>query len=278
MEPIKNILESRYPTRSASEALAAYSHIELSDEELSEAILEAKMKKERLHELERIKIAEDRNRRNLVQTRWSYDQTKSFILYRATCIFEKPFEVDEHNVFLVDLLCYYFSEDPRFLSTCEAAGIKNPSLEKGILLAGNMGTGKTWMMKLFQKNQRQVYYMRNAKVIASSVESGGAEAELEYVGTFPTASNDPSTMFQPFAGLCIDDMGTEEEKKYFGNHRNVIGDLIELRYARKTTGLLLHGTTNLTSQQLKEYYGDRVISRMREIFNFIELPGEDRRK
>jgi len=68
-------------------------------------------------------------------------------------------------------------------------------------------------------------------------------------------------------GMCIDDLGTEDIKNHYGNKKNVIGDLIELKYAKKTTGIYLHGTTNLTAEQLKDFYGSRVTSRMREIFN-----------
>ncbi len=39
-----------------------------------------------------------------------------------------------------------------------------------------------------------------------------------------------------------------------------------------------HVTTNLSGDQIEENYGTRVRSRMREMFNMIILPGEDRRK
>jgi hypothetical protein len=38
-----------------------------------------------------------------------------------------------------------------------------------------------------------------------------------------------------------------------------------------------HCTTNLTGNELQQKYDSRVRSRMREMFNFIELPGHDRR-
>ena len=91
-----------------------------------------------------------------------------------------------------------------------------------------------------------------------------------------------------YAGLCLDDIGTEDVKVNYGNRKSVIGDIIEQRYSiiekledpdniKNNCGDLLHATTNLSSPQLVEYYGGRVTSRMREIFNFIELPGNDRR-
>ena len=67
-------------------------------------------------------------------------------------------------------------------------------------------------------------------------------------------------------------------KNRYGNKKNVIGYLLEKRYANGHVGIMLHATTNLTADQRNAYYGGRVVSRMRKIFNFIELRGKDRRK
>lgn len=266
------------PQLSTKEALDHFKDLELSESEMDEAILWAKQKKfKRLEYEEKERIANE-NRKKLTSSKWSYDQTHAFMRYRANDIFEGKFVLDKRNQFLFDLLCYYFSEDSNFVSIAINAGIKSPSLEKGVMLAGNFGVGKTWLMKLFCKNQRQTFYLRNAKQIADEYQADGVEASLQYEGLFKNAVNDSSVFFQPFSGLCIDDIGSEDVKKHFGNNRNVIGDLIELRYAKGNVGKMLHGTTNLTAQQLLDYYGGRVVSRMREIFNFIEVDTEDRRK
>jgi hypothetical protein len=123
-----------------------------------------------------------------------------------------------------------------------------------------------------------VYFIRTAKQLADTFEKEGEESLAQYEDKFKNAVNDPSTMFQPFSGLCIDDMGTEDIKNYYGNKKNVVGDLIERRYSKGNTGIWLHATTNLSGDQIEQYYGGRVRSRMREVFNFIELKGNDRRK
>lgn len=256
-----------------------YSHIQLTDEEEAAAILEAKAKKAKLQEYEETQRRAAENRRALTETSWSYEQTSSYMLYRAKTLFEdKPFTLDHHNQIIFDLMCYYFSRDARFEATAGAMGIKNPSLTKGLFLAGNFGVGKTWLMKLFQKNQRQVFFMRNAKQIADAFSVEGEEGLRNFVVPFKNPTNDSALFYQPQSGLCIDDLGTEDMKQHYGNKLNVIGDVIEKRYAAGYVGDLLHATTNLTAEQLSAFYGERVISRMREIFNYIELPGEDRRK
>lgn len=244
-----------------------------------EAILLAKQKKEAQLQYEAYQKRVEENRKALVSTQWSYEQTRSFMLYRAEGLFEgKPFILDEYNTLLFELLCHYFSESADFVPLALNAGVKHPSVQKGILLAGNCGVGKTCLIQLFGKNKRQVYFMRNAKKVADGFELDGEEALKEYEAPFRNAANDSSVFYQPFSGLCLDDLGTEDLKNHYGNKKNVIGDLIEKRYAKGYTGLLLHATTNLTAEGLNQFYGARVVSRMREIFNFIELRGSDRRK
>jgi predicted ATPase len=263
---------------SQRELLSNYDHIELTEEEIDEALLQAKVKKSIRMEFEENQRRAEENRRALTSTRWTTEQTKSFMLYRAKQIFEKPFALDQDNQIIFDLLCHYFSEDEGFLAIAENLGVANPSLQKGIFLCGNFGVGKTWLMKLFAKNKRQVYHLHNAKQVADSFEADGEEAVRSFVQPIKNAVNDGARFYQPFTGICLDDIGTEDVKVNYGNRKNVIGDLIEKRYAAGNCGVMLHATTNLTADHLKEFYGGRVISRMREIFNLIELPGEDRRK
>lgn len=266
------------PKYSPKEVAENYKHIELTPEEELEGILWAKQKKERELQAKRIKEIEAKNRKALSSSQWSYKQTNDFMLYRASEIFSGKFILDQQNKFLFELLCQYFSDSKDFISLAAFFKIENPSLNKGIMLAGNFGTGKTWLMKLFAKNQRQVFHVYNAKEIANNFESFGQEDALDFVNKKKNPTNDSNAFYQPFAGLCIDDIGTEDIKNHYGNKKNVIGDLIEQRYSHGNTGVFFHATTNFSSQQLKDFYGERVTSRMREIFNFIDIPGSDRRK
>lgn len=263
---------------SPPELLGNYKHIELTEDELNEAILLAKQKKERLLEQQRLEEIAAENRKLLTSNRWSFEQTSGFMKYRAAKLFEGKFIWDEKNTPVYNLLCYYFSDDEQFESIGVAMGLKEPSLKKGIVLAGNFGVGKTWLLKLFGKNQRQTYYMRSAKQIANDFQALGEENTEQYLKLFENPVNDAEAMFQRYSGLCIDDMGAEDVKNHYGNRKNVIGDLIEQRYFNNIMGVYFHASTNLTVQQLENFYGGRVISRLREKVNLIELDGTDRRK
>lgn len=269
------------------EIMDSYSHIELTDEEFSEGIIWAKRKKIEQIRIAKLKIVEEQNRK-LRQMVWDFDVIKTFMGSRSVKIFGGKFILDKENENLFDLLCYYFiSDEENFLQQAGMMGVKNPSLKKGILLPGKFGCGKTWMMKLFSRNAKQSFEVIRAKDISQGyLLSKEKIIPPKFLKPFKNNSDEDTdysipneeVFNQQVLGMCIDDLGSEDVKNNYGNVVNVIGDLIESRYAAGYTGLFLHGTTNLNAEQLKDFYGGRVISRMREVFNFIELVGSDRRK
>lgn len=258
--------------------MEAYSHITLSDEELEDSLIAALIKKERKLEQDEINARIVTNRKRFTESQWTVSQTISYMQFRASKIFSKPFVVDNSNLPILDLLSAYYSKDSSFIKLAEGLDVKNPSLEKGILLGGAVGVGKTTIMALFSKNQRQVFDVSNALSIADSFLQGGAEYIFRMSQRRQLPVNDPDNLFQLESGMCIDDLGSEMMKNSYGNKKNVIGELIEQRYAAGNMGIWFHLTTNLTMGQVKEYYGDRVASRLRETMNVIEFKGEDRRK
>jgi hypothetical protein len=215
--------------------------------------------------------------------RWNSEEVALFMRVRAKLISRKVM-IDYYNENVFNLLCLYWSGDPQFVETAGALGTPNPSLHKGILLAGNVGVGKTFLMRLFAHNQRFSYYVVNAKDLANTYQKGGiCEIEKYYKSVHDgrqlgvIKGRFKMDFRFDMLGLCIDDIGAEEKKNYMGNPMNVVEDIIENRYDKKQVGVTLHGTTNLTAKQLQEYYGARVFSRLKQIVNFIELPGNDRR-
>lgn len=263
---------------SLQEVLDSFNHIHLTGDEYRVAIIDAKIKKEAiLKENERARVAAE-NRRQFTETGWAYDQTRSFMLYRASTLFNGEFALNEHNEPVFNLMCHYFSGSKDFVSLATNMGVVNPSLDKGIILAGNFGTGKTWLMSLFRKNNRQVYHVEEAKDIAFAYQKNGDEAVERHKTKITNAFNDPTVFFQKYSGVCFEDIGAEDVKNNFGNKANVIGDLIEARYVNECMGIWFHGTTNLTTAKFEQFYGGRVTSRLREKVNFIELSGPDRRK
>lgn len=267
----------RTPPESIEKALESYKDISLTDEEITSALMDALMRKDRKLEQERSEELAKKNRELFTQKSWTMDQTRSFIKYRMAKLTNK-FVVDEMNESIMELLAAYFSEDPSFANLATSSGVEGADLGKGILLAGTVGVGKTTIMQLFSKNHRRVYRVISAGDIARNFVAMGAE----YIETMSNKEvlpvNDYDNLFQDFAGVCIDDAGSEMIKNNYGNKANVIAEIIEGRYFTKSMGDLFHMTTNLTMDQIEEYYGIRVRSRLRERVNLIEMKGKDRRK
>ncbi len=79
---------------------------------------------------------------------------------------------------------------------------------------------------------------------------------------------------------CFDDLGTENNLKYFGNECNVMAEIILSRYDLFISKKLqTHITTNLSATEIEKYYGNRVRSRLREMVNLIafEKTAQDKR-
>lgn len=69
---------------------------------------------------------------------------------------------------------------------------------------------------------------------------------------------------------CFDDLGTEQNLKYFGNECNVMSEILLSRYDLFISQkMITHVTTNLSATEIEDYYGNRVRSRMREMFNLL---------
>jgi len=249
----------------------------LTPEEVEEALALARRKKQveadRKAYWERVykpvKVAQ-LNREEL----WSYAK------HRFLEMNGREFVIDDFNKGLVNTLLLYFMQDTEFEQIAEGY-----SLKKGLLLFGNVGCGKTSIMKMFGVNPLQSYITISCRQVAAEYadtkdkNSGGEPAIRHYW----YENYLPVFWLNPFrhqsAGICFDDLGTEETSRHYGNEKNVMAEIIMNRYDRhyafqhKT-----HLTTNLNADQIEEYYGSRCRSRLREMFNAIELPMQPDRR
>lgn len=185
------------------------------------------------------------------------------------------FVLNDEQEKLYKLLSKYFSGDRSFTDEGD-----NFRLEKGIMLFGGVGCGKTTMMRMFMYNPVASYVMKSCRMIASEYKEDGEVVLHRYAHAYHPEG---LMMENPFKvghwGLCFDDLGTEDIKKHFGNQANVMQQILLNRYDRSNElANKTHTTTNLNHTGLTEYYGERVASRIREMFNIITVKGTDMRK
>lgn len=162
-------------------------------------------------------------------------------------------------------LIQFFHADPEF----------NGDLDKGFILLGPTGTGKTMAIQIMSKYRTiddtkfiidNRLYRMNFNIIDVN----------RMVNQFMDNSFDGIEIYCNRFLICIDDIGTEiEQVKHYGNTLDVVSHILAMRYASQ---LMTFATTNFPIKVLEQKYDDRVISRMFAMFNFIEMKGKDFRR
>jgi hypothetical protein len=272
---IKRILEEGRTSTHQQIVTPNYDHFELNEEEIqawTEWALRIARKKKAAA------LAEMAYSKKLIQPsqyrKLDYDQLKDFLTAKYKIVDESEedqiqkyidnrdefFIIDDDNREIFELLLMYFSNDPGF----ELSG--EYSLKKGILINGPTGCGKTKLMKIFSQNTFRPFVTTSVRTIADSYQEDGIDALNKYSSLLPVY---PQRNFGYDAiGHCFDDLGTEDDKKNYGNQVNVLQDVIYKVYDQELTGWF-HMTTNLGGAEIDVTYGARIRSRMREMFNQI---------
>lgn len=182
-----------------------------------------------------------------------YDFEKMLIYLNAKgkLLFGKTFKLYDDDRLILFKLCNYFIKDE---ANCKTLGM---DINKGILLSGPVGCGKTSLMKLLRC---VVPHQKPYKIIPSRNIVFG----FNHVG-YKTIEDYGSTNY-----FCFDDLGVEPVGRHYGKDCNVLGEILLSRYDLfLESHIKTHATTNLNAQELEERYGNRVRSRMRQLFNLV---------
>lgn len=270
MDQLLDRLESNLPKQS----IQNYNHIILTADQ-KEIALRAARENEHFR-LERIKYAEKISK-PVEYPKMTAEQTFNYALLRCKEIVI-DFVCDSDVKEVMQSLSLYFSGDQEF----EKEGY---SLKKGIMLLGPLGCGKTTVMKSFCVNSYNPFAFNTCRKISDKYAQGGKKTDenvgydaiSEYSGY---ATVYPQQYFgHSLIGRCFDDLGTESMRKNFGNEANVMAEIIMNRYDNLDLRNKTHFTGNISGDEIGDFYGDRVRSRLREMCNVItfSLDTKDRR-
>lgn len=184
-----------------------------------------------------------------------YDFPKILIYLNAKgkLLFGENFKIYKEDRDILLKLCSYFIKDK---VNCDKFEI---DIKKGLLLSGPVGCGKTSLMKLLRHlvPLRRPYEMIPSRNVTFSFNHLGYKTIEDY----------GNTKF-----YCFDDLGVEPPGRFYGKDCNVMGEVLLSRhelFLQTKQKIKTHATTNLNAEELEDRYGNRVRSRMRELFNLI---------
>ena len=184
---------------------------------------------------------------------YDFDKILIYLNAKGKLLFGKHFRIYDEDRDIVFKLCNYFIREKAY---CQKEGI-DPN--KGILLSGPVGCGKTSLMKLLR---HLVPLQRPYEIIPCR----NVTFSFNHLG-YKTIEEFGDSRF-----YCFDDLGIEPLGRHYGKDCNVMGEVLLSRYElflQTKTKIKTHATTNLNAEELEERYGNRVRSRMRELFNLI---------
>lgn len=183
--------------------------------------------------------------------------------------FKDKFHLTDEESKIIDALCYYFARESKFEKIRPGY-----SLRKGLCLFGPVGCRKTTIMRFFQLNQVASYRVVGVRDIVEEYmdKDNSVKTIKKYTGYSELGAESHSLFNQRFGGWCFDDLGTEDIKINYGNVANVMQHILLNRYDSQQPLYNTHITTNAGADQIKDLYGERLASRMREMFNIIEFP------
>jgi hypothetical protein len=168
---------------------------------------------------------------------------------------EPRFEINETNETFYKQLMYYISNDTKFVG----------DLNKGLLVIGGFGTGKTLAMQVFSLfGRRLTAFFDSDQIIDTFTKQGRQGVEI----------------FDKHYDIIIDELGQDSGEHYFfGSNDDPVEVLLGRRYKRfKDYGVTTYGISNLDAKMLQQRFSGKIYDRMCEMFNTLPLDGPSWRR
>jgi DNA replication protein DnaC len=189
---------------------------------------------------------------------YHFSKCLSYIEQQGKIRYGQKFKIFEEDKETILKLLIYAIQDQKMALHC------NINLNKGILLSGKIGCGKTSLMHLIKPftKPKNDYKIKTCREISFEFAKNGYEALHPYT--------QKSHLQQKLTVYCFDDLGAEQQIKHFGNNCNVMAEILITRYEHFIkNNSITHITTNLSASEIENLYGNRLRSRMRSMFNLI---------
>jgi DNA replication protein DnaC len=193
-----------------------------------------------------------------IKSYYDYKDVLQWVEKKGIELYGARFRLIENDQPVIYRLIAYFLKDEQ---TAFRFGI---DLEKGILLAGPVGSGKTCLMNIMKHLTKieHKFIVKPCRDISIEFINDGYGIIHKYSIGKP--------MQHEQRVYCLDDLGVENNLKYYGNECNVIAEVLLSRYDIFISKRIpTHITTNLSASEIETHYGVRVRSRLRSMMNLI---------
>lgn len=221
-------------------------------------------------------------RRNLHKiTRFSYAVDERTVLQLVQAIGDelcyKGFTFDDDNRTIYQNCLNWLIGSPFQAIDPKTGKIVKGDERKGLFIAGNCGTGKSLLLTILAAmssyyNIEYDFGTDHRKLIWKEWRAD------ELCNQFILSGADVIVEAKKSNILCLNDIGSEPaEQMYMGNRVNIIRQILEARGDQSGQFTLITSNYPMLHEQIRQQYGDRVVSRLQGMCNYFVLKGKDRR-
>ena len=182
-----------------------------------------------------------------IKSNYNYPEIINWLQTTGIQLYGNHFKILETDYPIVYKLIAYFLKDEQ---VCDQFNI---DLQKGILLTGPIGCGKTTLMNLMKQValSNNKFSVKPCRDISFEFIQDGYQIIHKYsIGQL--YHSEPRT-------YCFDDLGTENNLKYFGNECNVMAEILLSRYDLFISKKL---KTHITTNIYRDWETDRKSTRL----------------
>lgn len=197
---------------------------------------------------------------------------KAFIVFASQSL-GKQFTVDAENKAQIQaIFSLLVLQSNEYTINDDLA--RKMALSKGFFVCGDLGTGKSTLMRLISEFKKTVFLPTFRFISTSEVCQ-----HYKLTGSIDIFTyNDEGVQGKP-ATYCFDELGREPKTvNNYGTSMDVMSQVLQDRYLLwQKNGTLTHFVTNMSFDEIKERYGEFIQERIVEMCNVIAFKGKSRR-